>query len=79
MRICFIISHVNNSMQWLWFSEELHKRGVNHSFIIINDYKPLIVEDLENINSKVTYFRHKNIFSHFIIFCKVFLYLKKTK
>lgn len=65
MRIAFVISHINTSTQWVWFSEELQKRKIPFMLIIINDSTPLLYEDLKKKNVDVHYLPHKNKLSFF--------------
>jgi len=65
MRIAFVISHINTSTQWVWFSEELQRRNIPFLLIIINDSPPLLYEDLKARNVEAYYLQHKNKFSFF--------------
>lgn len=65
MKIAFIISHINSSMQWVWFSEELKKRNIEHIYILINETPPHLIEKLKNLNIEVHYLPHRN-FLYFI-------------
>jgi glycosyltransferase involved in cell wall biosynthesis len=71
MKIAFVTSHINRSTQWIWFSEELQKRNIDHIHIIINDTKPLLFDDLKELNVNVYYLKHRNFLSFFINFFKV--------
>ncbi len=65
MKIAFIISHINSSMQWVWFSEELKKRNIEHIYILINETPPHLIEKLKNLDIEVHYLPHRN-FLYFI-------------
>ena len=71
MRIAFVTSHINRSTQWIWFSDEMQKRGIQHIHIIINEYKPLLYDDLRDGNIKVYFLKYSNKFSLIIIFLRI--------
>ncbi len=79
MKIAFISSHINRSTQWNWFSEELNKRKISHIHIIINETKPLLYDDLKNLNVDVYYLPHKNKLSFVVNFFKVIRILLSQK
>lgn len=79
MKIAFVTSHINRSTQWNWFSEELNRRNIPHIHIIINESKPLLLDDLKERNVEVYYLRHKNKFSFLINIFKVWKLLRKAK
>ncbi len=79
MKIAFISSHINRSTQWNWFSEELNKRKISHIHIIINETKPLLYDDLKNLNVDVYYLPHKNKLSFVVNFFKVIKILLSQK
>src|SRR5205085_11872182 len=71
MKIAFVTSHINRSTQWLWFSDEMHRRGIDHIHIIINEYKPLLYDDLKEGNIKVYFLKYTNKLSLIVIFFKI--------
>lgn len=77
MKIAYITSHINKSLQWYWFSEELVKRNIQHFHIILNEYEPILARDLKELGVEVYYLKHKNFLSHLINLFKVILILKK--
>ena len=79
MKIAFVTSHINSSTQWIWFSEELKKRNIDHIHIIINEYKPLLFDDLKDGNINVYFLKQKNKFSFIVNFFKVIKILKRHK
>lgn len=79
MKIAFVTSHINKSLQWKWFSEELHGHGIFHIHIVINSFPPALLSDIQNIGVPIYYLKHKNFFSHFINLWKVIRILKKNK
>jgi glycosyltransferase involved in cell wall biosynthesis len=62
--IAFTLSHINKSLQWLWFAEELKARGIPHVFIIIDPERPILADDLEAIGSVVYHLPHSGWTSH---------------
>ena len=79
MKIAFVTSHITRSTQWNWFSEELNKRNIPHIHIIINDIKPILYDDLKNLNVPVYYLKHRNKLSFIINFFRVIKILKAHK
>ncbi len=79
MKIAFVTSHINRSTQWIWFSEELQKRNIPHIHIIINEFKPLLYDDLKELNVNVYYLKHKNLFSFITNFLRVIKILLSNK
>ena len=37
MNILYALSHINKSLQWQWFAEEMKNRGINQTYVIIDD------------------------------------------
>jgi glycosyltransferase involved in cell wall biosynthesis len=64
MKIGFVTSHINKSLQWNWFSAELLKRNIEHVHIIINDYEPIMLKDMQALNVPVHYLHHAGPASH---------------
>jgi len=64
--IAFVLSHINKSLQWLWFAEELHARGVPHVFVIVETGRPLLADDLERLGSPVYVLPHAGFRSHLV-------------
>jgi glycosyltransferase involved in cell wall biosynthesis len=79
IKVAFVTSHINRSTQWIWFSEELNKRKIDHIHIIINEFKPLLYDDLKQHNVNVYYLKHRNKFSFLINIFKVVKILKQNK
>ncbi len=79
MKIAFVTSHINRSTQWIWFSEELKKRNIEHIHIILNDYKPLLYDDLKAGNINVYFLKQKNKLAYIPNFFRVIRILKKHK
>ena len=79
MKIAFVTSHINNSTQWVWFSEELQRRNIPHIHIIINDTKPLLYDDLKKNNVNVYFLKNSNKFSLILNLFRVIKILKNNK
>ena len=76
MKIAFIVSHINSSTQWLWFSEELKKRNIEHIFILINETPPHLIQELKKTEVDVYYLPHTrtiHFFKNFFIVRKLLL------
>ena len=37
MNILYALSHINKSLQWEWFAEEMKNRGINQTYVIVDD------------------------------------------
>ncbi len=37
MNILYALSHINKSLQWQWFAEEMKNRGINQTYVIVDD------------------------------------------
>jgi len=37
MNILYALSHVNKSLQWEWFAEEMKNRGIDQTYVIVDD------------------------------------------
>ena len=79
MKIAYVTSHINRSTQWIWFSEELNKRNIDHIHIIINDYKPLLYDDLKEGNVNVYFLKQTNKLSYIPNFFRIIRIFKKHK
>ena len=77
MNIAFVTSHLIKSLQWLWFAEELKNRDINQVHIIINETKPVLIDELNEAGICAYYLVHKNFWSHFINFVKTIKIYKK--
>lgn len=67
MTILFCMSHINKSLQWEWFSEELTKRGIKQVFVVIeskNSIGNIFFDDLKKMGLTAYLLPHKNKFSH---------------
>ncbi len=79
MRLAIVLSHINKSTQWSCLSQEYKKIGLNHYFIILNEYPTLLEKDLLEIGIPVYFFKTKNKFSLFLVFLKVLIIFIKHR
>jgi glycosyltransferase involved in cell wall biosynthesis len=79
MRIAYVLSHINQSTQWVWFSEELIKRKVPHVFVIINPTYPALANELSALGAEVYYFRQRGKWSLIKTVLKTAWLFKKKK
>ncbi|MCC6370401.1 MAG: glycosyltransferase family 4 protein [Bacteroidia bacterium] len=65
VRLAIVSSHIDKSLQFEWFEEELQKRNIFHIHIIINElpYEPFLAEDLRKFKVPVYVFENKGRFS----------------
>ena len=52
MNILYALSHVNKSLQWEWFAEEMKNRGIDQTYVIVDDgvgKSSYLHEDLLNL------------------------------
>jgi glycosyltransferase involved in cell wall biosynthesis len=62
--LAIVLSHINKSLQWQWFAEELLARGVPHVFVLVDRDRPLLADDLARLGSTVYYLPHRGFASH---------------
>jgi glycosyltransferase involved in cell wall biosynthesis len=62
----FVLSHINKSLQWLWFAEELQARGVPHVFVLVETGRPLLADDLARLGTPVYVLPHVGFRSHLV-------------
>lgn len=60
MKIAFITSHIVQSKQWIWFSEELLRLSVNHIHIVISELPTPLEEDLTRLGIRVYGIRYRS-------------------
>lgn len=67
MNILYVLSHVNKSLQWQWFAEEMKNRGINQSYVIIDDgieKKSLLHNDLLKLGIESHFLHYPNKLAH---------------
>lgn len=80
-KIAFISSHIDTSLQFVWFQNELKNNNVNHIHIIINtlDTEPQLAIELKKLNIPTFVFDYTGTKSLFTLFFKVRTCLRKNK
>lgn len=81
IKIAFVSSHISNSLQFVWFQEELKRKDIQHIHIIINNSKEPIVlaEDLIKLGLPTFVLSYKNSFSLVNLFFQIRKILKSQK
>lgn len=67
MKILYCLSHINKSLQWAWFAEEMRNRGVQQVFVLIgsdNGIENFIYKDLQKMGFKTYLLKHDGKISH---------------
>lgn len=82
MNILYALSHINKSLQWQWFAEEMKNRGVNQTYVIVDDgvgKSSLLHEDLLNMGIKSYFLPYINKLAHVTNVLKTVSIIKKHK
>ena len=82
MNILYALSHVNKSLQWQWFAEEMKNRGINQSYVIIDDgvlESSCLHRDLLNMGITSYFLPYKGKFSHITNVLKTLSIIKRHK
>lgn len=79
MRVAFVSSHINKSLQFQWLHEEFIRLNVFSIHVIIQADKerPQLASDLEKLGIPVYVLEHKGVFSHITNAFKVKKLFKK--
>jgi len=67
VKILYCLSHINKSLQWEWFAEEMKRRDIQQVFVLIdleNGIECFLYEDLKKLGLKTYLLKHKGRFSH---------------
>lgn len=67
MTVLYCLSHINKSLQWQWFAEELQHRGIKQVYVIIetgNNRTNYFYHDLKKLGLDVYLFHHKGKLSY---------------
>jgi glycosyltransferase involved in cell wall biosynthesis len=59
-----VTSHIDQSLQWRWFSEELCRRSIEHIHVTINPAQPRLLEELRRLGVPAYHLRHSSALSH---------------
>jgi glycosyltransferase involved in cell wall biosynthesis len=81
MKILFCLSHINKSLQWEWFAEEMKGRKIEMIFVIIDQDKETdiyLFNDLQRLGIKTYLLKHRNKLSFIKNINKVRVLIKKN-
>ncbi|HKC37505.1 MAG TPA: glycosyltransferase family 4 protein, partial [Chitinophagaceae bacterium] len=82
MNILYALSHINKSLQWQWFAEEMKNRGVNQTYVIVDDgvgRSSHLHDDLLKMGIKSYFLPYKGKLSHISNVLKTVSIIKKHK
>ena len=67
MNILYALSHINKSLQWEWFAEEMKNRGINQTYVIVDDgvgKSSSLHQDLLNLGINSYFLPYENKMQH---------------
>src|ERR1043165_5671265 len=82
MNILYALSHINKSLQWQWFAEEMKNRGINQTYVIIDDgvgKSSCLHNDLINLGIESHFLPYRHKFDHISNVIKTISIIKKCK
>jgi glycosyltransferase involved in cell wall biosynthesis len=82
MNILYALSHINKSLQWQWFAEEMKARGIKQTYIIIDDglgKSSCLHEDLLKLGIKSHFLPYRGKFDHIANLFRTISIIKKCK
>lgn len=82
MNILYALSHINKSLQWQWFAEEMKTRGINQTYVIIDDgigKSSCLHEDLLKLGIECYFLPYRSKFDHISNVFKTISIIKKCK
>ena len=82
MNILYALSHINKSLQWEWFAEEMKNRGINQTYVIIGDgvlEDSCLHHDLQKMGITSYFLPYKGKFSHISNVLKTISIIRKHK
>ncbi|NLR92502.1 glycosyltransferase family 4 protein [Flammeovirga agarivorans] len=81
MKLAFFTSHIDKSLQWLWYAESLKNNSIEQYHIVIglNKKEPFFVKDLKGIGVNVLYLHHKGSYDFFKNIIKSYNFLQSYK
>ena len=82
MNILYALSHINKSLQWQWFAEEMKNRGINQTYVIIDDgvgKSSMLHNDLLKMGIESHFLSYRNRFDHILNVFKTISIIKKCK
>ena len=82
MNILYALSHINKSLQWQWFAEEMKNRGINQTYVIVDDgdgKNSCLYNDLLNLGIKSYFLPYMYKLAHVTNVLKTVSIIKKFK
>ena len=82
MNILYALSHINKSLQWQWFAEEMKNRGINQTYVIIDDgvgKSSWLHDDLLKMGIESYFLPYRHRFDHITNVFKTISIIKKCK
>ena len=82
MNVLYALSHINKSLQWQWFAEEMKNRGINQTYVIIDDgigKSSLLHDDLLKMGITSYFLPYMNKLAHATNVLKTISIIKKHK
>ena len=82
MNILYALSHINKSLQWQWFAEEMKDRGINQTYVIVDDgigKSSCLHDDLLRMGIESHFLPYRHKFDHFSNVLKTISIIKKCK
>jgi len=82
MNILYALSHINKSLQWQWFAEEMKTRGINQTYVIIDDgigKSSCLHEDLLKLGIESYFLTYRGKFDHVSNVFKTISIIKKCR
>ena len=79
MNILFVLSHIDKSLQWEWFAEEMKNRGINQTYVIVEDgilKSCCLHKELSKMGIKCHFLPHRSKLSHLINIVKTVSIIK---
>jgi len=82
MNILYALSHINKSLQWQWFAEEMKNRGINQTYVIVDDgvgKSSCLHQDLLNLGISSYFLPYGSKVQHATNVLKTISIIKKHK
>jgi glycosyltransferase involved in cell wall biosynthesis len=81
MNILYALSHINKSLQWLWFAEAMKNRGVKQTYVIIDDgvgKSSCLHDDLLKMGIESYFLPYRNKLDHIYNVLKTISIIRKS-
>jgi glycosyltransferase involved in cell wall biosynthesis len=82
MNILYALSHINKSLQWQWFAEEMKNRGIDQTYVIVDDGiggSSYLHNDLQSLGIKSYFLPYMYKLAHVTNVLKTVSIIKKHK